>query len=63
VLFRSPSIAPMDGTSLPEWERTLITDALRTTGGNKSKAARILGLSRSQLYTRLRRLGLDRRLP
>ena len=52
----SPAIAPMDGTSLPEWERTLITEALRTTGGNKSRAARMLGLTRSQLYTRLRRL-------
>ena len=54
----SPATTPMDGTSLPEVERTLIAEALRTTGGNKSRAARMLGLSRSQLYTRLRRLGV-----
>jgi transcriptional regulator with GAF, ATPase, and Fis domain len=54
-----PRISPMDGTSLPDLERTLIAETLRTTGGNKSRAARILGLSRSQLYTRLRRLGAD----
>jgi two-component system response regulator HydG len=46
------------GRSLADLERTAIADALRTAGGNKSTAARALGLTRSQLYTRLSRLGL-----
>ena len=32
---------------------------MRETGGNKVKAAKRLGLSRTQLYVRLRKYGLD----
>jgi transcriptional regulator of acetoin/glycerol metabolism len=39
-------------------ERHAISDALQRMKGNKSRAAAALGLSRTQLYTRLRRLGL-----
>ena len=42
-------------------ERQKIEDVLRRTDGNKAKAARLLGLSRTQLYVRLRRHGLDQR--
>jgi DNA-binding NtrC family response regulator len=38
-------------------ERQTIEHVLRQTDGNKSKAARRLGLSRTQLYVRLRRYG------
>jgi len=41
-------------------ERVAITRALDETDWNKSKTARKLGLSRTQLYVRLRRHGLDR---
>jgi transcriptional regulator of acetoin/glycerol metabolism len=33
---------------------------MRATGGNKSKAARRLGLSRTQLYVRLRKYDLEK---
>lgn len=36
-------------------ERQMIERALRESGGNKARAARMLGLSRTQLYVRLRR--------
>ena len=39
-------------------ERTLIENALKQAGHNRSKAARLLGLSRSKLYTRMERFGL-----
>jgi DNA-binding NtrC family response regulator len=45
--------------SLPEWERQMVRDALARAKGNKSRAARVLGLTRSQLYTRMKRFGLE----
>ena len=41
-------------------ERDTIARAMRDCLGNKSKAARCLGLSRTQLYVRLRKYELDR---
>jgi transcriptional regulator with GAF, ATPase, and Fis domain len=40
-------------------ERQTIENVLRQTDGNKSKTARRLGLTRTQLYVRLRRFGLE----
>jgi transcriptional regulator with GAF, ATPase, and Fis domain len=40
-------------------ERTMIENALKDARFNKSKAAAILGLTRAQLYGRMRRYGLD----
>ena len=37
----------------------MIENALRDARFNKSKAAAILGLTRAQLYGRMRRYGLD----
>jgi len=45
--------------SLADWERQMVTDVLRTAKGNRSRAAAILGLTRSQLYTRLKRFNLE----
>ena len=49
----SPAKLPADGVSLEELERDLIAQALERTKGNKSEAARLLGLSRSALRYRL----------
>lgn len=46
---------------LKSMERTLIVQALAEARNNKSGAARALGLTRAQLYVRLRRHGLDQR--
>ncbi|HEX7125312.1 MAG TPA: sigma 54-interacting transcriptional regulator [Thermodesulfobacteriota bacterium] len=55
-----PAAQPAAGvTSLADVERRLVEDALRRAGGNRSEAARLLGLTRSQLYTRLKRFGLE----
>jgi transcriptional regulator with GAF, ATPase, and Fis domain len=53
--------APMDAasSSLVELERRMVADALARAHGNRSQAARLLGVSRSQLYTRLKRFGLE----
>jgi len=40
-------------------EKRYVADALKQAGSNKSRAARLLGLTRSQLYTRLEKHGLS----
>ncbi|HYN44205.1 MAG TPA: helix-turn-helix domain-containing protein, partial [Thermoanaerobaculia bacterium] len=45
--------------SLADVERAAIESALAQARFNKSRAARTLGLTRGQLYGKLRRLGLD----
>jgi transcriptional regulator with GAF, ATPase, and Fis domain len=57
-----PPVAPAGPASaadLQSIERAMIEDALAKARFNKSKAARTLGLTRQQLYVRMRRYGLD----
>ncbi len=44
--------------NLMEAEKQMIIDALKKTGGNKKEAAKLLGITRKQLYTRLKKYGL-----
>jgi transcriptional regulator with GAF, ATPase, and Fis domain len=46
------------GMNVETVEKDLIQKALQKAGNNKSKAARLLGLSRAQLYFRLEKYGL-----
>jgi DNA-binding NtrC family response regulator len=50
---------PANGVDLEAVERTLIERALKQAGQNRSKAAKLLGLSRSKLYSRMERFGLS----
>jgi len=45
--------------TLPELERSMIVLALEHAGGNKSRAAELLGITRRTLYGRLEKYGLD----
>ena len=59
-LHASPmSVAQTPTTDLREAERRAIEKALRETDGNKAKTARRLGLTRTQLYVRLRKYDID----
>jgi DNA-binding NtrC family response regulator len=49
---------PGEAGSLPEMERQMLEDAMRKAGGNKSKAAKSLGITRRMLYTKLDKFGL-----
>jgi transcriptional regulator with PAS, ATPase and Fis domain len=49
----------VDNTELNVVERQAIERAMRSVSGNKARAARQLGISRTQLYFRLRKHGLD----
>jgi DNA-binding NtrC family response regulator len=46
------------GMTLEQWEEEAIREALRTANGNKSQAARALGLSRNALRYRLSKMGV-----
>lgn len=47
-----------EGMTLEQWEDEMIREALRRSKGNKSQAARLLGLSRNALRYRLGKLGV-----
>jgi DNA-binding NtrC family response regulator len=49
---------PPEGMTLEQFEDEIIRESLRRTNGNKSQAARLLGLSRNALRYRLSKLGV-----
>jgi len=49
---------PLGGIQLDAVERDLIAKALREAENNRSRAARLLGITRSQLYSRMQKYGL-----
>jgi len=55
----SSVVAPRRLPRLSDVERRTIEQVLSESEGNKSKAARRLGITRTQLYCRLRKHGLD----
>jgi len=48
-----------DGMSLDQYEQDIIKEALRRADGNKSQAARLLGLTRNALRYRLTQMGME----
>ena len=59
-----PAVASADhflpeGTTLDEYEQSLIREALKRANGNKSQAARLLGLTRNALRYRLSQMGIE----
>jgi DNA-binding NtrC family response regulator len=48
-----------DGKTLDQWEDEIIREAFRRAHGNKSEAARMLGLSRNALRYRLEKIGIS----
>ncbi len=57
---QSTSTAPVipEGMTLDQWEQEIIREALRRSNGNKSQAARSLGLTRNALRYRLSQMGI-----
>jgi transcriptional regulator with PAS, ATPase and Fis domain len=47
-----------EGMTLEQWEDEMIQEALKRSNGNKSQAARLLGLSRNALRYRLSKIGI-----
>ncbi len=50
-----------EGMTLDHWEDEMIREALKRANGNKSQAARLLGLSRNALRYRLSKIGIEDR--
>ena len=48
-----------DGMTLDQYEETIIREAMRRAQGNKSQAARLLGLTRNALRYRLGQMGME----
>jgi PAS domain S-box-containing protein len=57
----APAPAPGPHPALPADPRQALIDALLATGGNKSRAAALLGVSRGTVQNRMRRFGVDLR--
>jgi Nif-specific regulatory protein len=55
---RGRAPASMVGQSLGEVERQLVEGALKDARNNKAQAARLLGITRAQLYSRLQKYGI-----
>ena len=55
----STATIPPGGLNLNEVERTLLVQALERSGGNVSKAARLLGVSRDTLRYRIDKFQLQ----
>jgi two-component system nitrogen regulation response regulator GlnG len=51
--------APLLDDALPEFERTLLREALKATRGGRQEAAKLLGWGRNTLTRKLKELGLD----
>jgi two-component system, NtrC family, response regulator AtoC len=50
---------PAAGTDLAQWEKAMIEKALQDAGGNQTKAAQRLGISRDTLRYRLKKFGIQ----
>ena len=57
----SMTTLPAGGVNLEEIERTLVVKALNQARHNKTRAAKLLGLTRAQLYSRIEKYGLAER--
>ncbi|MBA4017859.1 MAG: sigma-54-dependent Fis family transcriptional regulator [Pirellula sp.] len=50
----------LDTLEIEVWERKLILEALKRTGGNVPEAAKMLGIGRATLYRKLEQYGIER---
>ena len=54
-----PGVLAPKGTDLAQWEKAMIEQAMRDSGGNQTQAAQRLGVSRDTLRYRLKKYGIQ----
>jgi two-component system response regulator AtoC len=59
IVASAAAVSEMGTGSLDAMEKEHIIKVLKETGGNKKKAAEILGIERRTLYNKAKRLGID----
>ncbi len=59
--LRDVGTGEYDSLRIDYWERKLIHEALKRTGGNIPEAAKLLGLGRATLYRKIEEYGIERR--
>ncbi len=59
LLWQQPKTSEHQLLSLDKLEKFALEQALRESGGNKSKAADLLGISRDTLYRKLKQYGVE----
>ena len=57
TITEAPALPP-GGVNLDALERSLVVKALHQARHNKTRAAKLLGLTRAQLYSRIEKYGL-----
>ena len=60
---QAPALPAAGSMTLEQMERAMIEKCVRHYGGNLSRVAEALGLSRPSLYRRLRKYGIDADAP
>ena len=48
-----------EGMTLDQYEQSILREALKRANGNKSQAARLLGITRNALRYRLTQMGIE----
>jgi two-component system response regulator HydG len=56
---RKPRKPRYEAPADPDQEKRMIVEVLESEGGNKARAAKMLRMSRSTLYGKLDRFGID----
>lgn len=62
ALTRSDFSLPQAGVALEDVEMSLVRQALERSGGNQTRAAELLGISRDQLRYRMKKLEETQRI-
>lgn len=58
--LRSSGGGELESLRLDDWERKLVTEALRRSGGNVPEAAKLLAIGRATLYRKIEEYGIER---
>ena len=50
----------LDTLEIEQWEKKLIVEALKRSGGSVPEAAKLLGIGRATLYRKIEQYGIER---